>query len=155
MFIGDQYPMSDLGGLAPCIFRLSFIRRCRTPRIDPAAGAGTWSAGRGPRGPPWAPGGGLRGLKSQFSARVGDSHSLTRALVILPPWSLPLVFCAVPTPSPGPCFQLTLPWLPYSIPLTRVQCGVTCGPHIPGLCSPCTFPPPYPNPLIFISSSST
>ena len=108
-----------------------------------------------PGPPPWAPGGGLRGLKSQFSARVGDSHSLTRALVILPPWSLPLVFCAVPTPSPGPCFQLTLPWLPYSIPLTRVQCGVTCGPHIPGLCSPCTFPPPYPNPLIFISSSST
>ena len=51
MFIGDQYPMSDLEGLAPCIFRLSFIRRCRTPRIDPAAGAGTWSAGRGPRGP--------------------------------------------------------------------------------------------------------
>lgn len=41
-------PVPEFGGFDPCMFCLSFSRRCRTLKTDPAAGAGTWSAGQGP-----------------------------------------------------------------------------------------------------------
>lgn len=151
MFIGDQYPYVRSWGASPPASRLSFIKSLSNSRIGPAAGAGTWSA-VGVHGRP-SPGGGLRGPEEQFSARLRIVTTLTRAwsfcLLSPPLWSSVLY-----PPLTGPCFRLTLPWLPYSIPLTRVQCELRVF-YIPGLYSPCAFPPPYPSPLIFISSSST
>ena len=158
MFIlyGDQCPYVRSWGPGPLHLSPQLYSSLSNSEDRPCSRGRDMECRSGSPGPPpWAPGAGLRGLKSQFSARVGDSHSLTHALVFLPPWSLPPVFCAVPTPSPGPRFHLALPWLPHSIPLTRLQCGVMGAPHTPGLYTPRPFPPPYPIPLIFISPSST
>lgn len=148
LFIGDQYPYARSWGLCPLHLLPPLQSSLSNSEDRPCSRGRDMECRSGSPGPPpWAPGGGPRGLKSQFSARVGDSHSLTHALVFLPPWSLPLVFCAVPTPSPRSCFHLTLPWLPHSIPLTGVM-GV---PYIFGLYSFCPLPPPCSIPLIFIS----
>lgn len=106
MFIGDQYPYARTWGLCPLHLLHPLQSSLSNSEDRPCSRGRDMECRSGSPGPPpWAPGGGLRGLKSQFSARVGDSHSLTHALVFLPPWSLPQVFCAVPTPSPRPCFH--------------------------------------------------
>lgn len=105
--LGTSIPMSDLRGLTPCISCLSFIRRCRTPRTDPAAGAGTWSAGRGPRGPhPGVLVGSCGGWRASSLLGLG----------IVTAWLMPaLIFC----PSPSLWFCYTSP--PPSHTLTRVM----------------------------------
>lgn len=119
MFIGDQYPYARSWGPCPLCFSLQLHSSLSNSEDRPCSRGRDMECRSGSPGPPpWTPGGGLRGLKSQFSARVGDSHSLTHALVFLPPWSLPgPLCCAHPltrTMLPPHC-----PWLPHSIPCHR------------------------------------
>lgn len=144
MFIGDQYPYARSWGPRPLHFSLQLHASLSNSEDRPCSRGRDMECRSGSPGPPpWTPGGGLRGLKSQFSARVGDSHSLTHALVFcLPGPSLALY--AVPTPSPGPCFHLIAPGSLTPSPVTGIQCGVGGSPHIAGhtlLYSPC--PPPF------------
>lgn len=110
--LGTSIPMPDLRGLAPCISWLSFIRRCRTPRTDPAAGAGTWSAGRGPRGP-------HPGLLVEGCG--GWRASCLLGLGIVTAWLMPWSSSLVP-PSKSLCYNspsrpLTTAMLPPHPPL--------------------------------------
>lgn len=148
MFIGGQYPYARSWGPYPLHLLPQLQSSLSNSEDRPCSRGRDMECRSGSPGPPpWAPGGGLRGLKSQFSARVGDSHSLTRALVFQPPWFLPLVLYPVPTPSLRSCLRLPLGPL-----LHPPHHGV---PHIPELYSPCPLPPPCPIPLRFISPSST
>lgn len=143
MFIGDQCPYARSWGSCPLHLLLQLHSSLSNSEDRPCSRGRDMECRSGSPGPPpWTPGGGLRGLKSQFSARVGDSHNLTHALVFLPPWSLPgPLCCAHPltrTMLPPHC-----PWLPHSISPTGIQCGVRGAPHIPGhtlLYSPCPLP---------------
>lgn len=108
MFIGDHYPYVRSWGPCPLHLLLQLHSSLSNSEDRPCSRGRDMECRSGsPGSPPWAPGGGLRGLKSQFSARVGDSHSLTHALVFLPPSSLPLVLCSIPTPSPGPLHSIS------------------------------------------------
>lgn len=102
MFIGDQYPYV----WGPCPYFSPPLHSSLSNSEDRPCSRGRDMECRSgsPGPPPWAPGAGLRGLKSQFSARVGDSHSFTHTLVFVPPWSLPLILSVVPNAYPGPCF---------------------------------------------------
>lgn len=161
MFIGNQYPYVRSWGLCPLHLSPQLQSSLSNSEDRPCSRGRDMECRSGSPGPPpWAPGGGLRGLKSQFSARVGDSHNLTHALVFLPPYSLPLVLCAVPTPSiRATFFHFTLPCLPYST-LTRVLWSSGC-PTVSRAVLPMPSLSPrhihfVPSiPLLFISPSST
>ena len=157
MFIGDQYPYA--GSWGPCPLNLSpQLHSSLSNSEDRPCSRGRDMECRSgsPGPPPWTPGAGLRGLKSQFSARVGDSHSLTHALVFLPSWSLPLAFCCA-HPLTRTMLPSHHPWLPPSpSPGSGVVLGVlhTFLGHT-FLYSLCPLPPPDPIRLSFISPSST
>ena len=123
MFIRDQYPYARSWGLCPRNLLLQLQLSLSNSEDRPCSRGRDMECPSGSLGPPpWAPGGGLRGLKSQFSARVGDSHSLTHG------WSFsPLAFPSGPLCHPNPfprasSFHLTLPRLPHSISFTRALC---------------------------------
>lgn len=92
MFIGNQYPYARSWGPCPLDLLPQFHSSLSNSEDKPCSRGRDMECRSGSPGPPpWAPGGGLRGLKSQVSARVGDSHSLIHALLFLPPWSPTLV----------------------------------------------------------------
>lgn len=155
MFIGDQYPYARSWGPRPLHLSPQLHSSLSNSEDRPCSRGRDMECRSGSPGPPpWTPGGGLRGLKSQFSARVGDSHSLTHALVFLPPWSLPGPLCCAhpltrtrlpPHCPPAPSFHPL-----YQDPV----CPHTFLGHT-FLYSLCSFPPPDLIPLSFISPIST
>lgn len=142
MFIGDQSLCQNLG-----VLTLHVLPQLQSSLLysedRPCSRGRDMECRSGSLGPtPWAPGGEPRGLKSQLSARIGDSHSLTCALVCLLSWSLPLVLCYA-HPSPGPCFHLTSPGSLTLTPAYGPVWSCRCPTHSWAILPMPSPPPPY------------